>query len=87
MTNGELLLIGGAVLIVLMIAFYLAHRSMVLVDRLTDKIMSDRNPQAYVAYATTTPTAKEEQFSHQGNGKVPVRTAGVDELPSYMEIP
>jgi hypothetical protein len=85
MTNGELLLIGGAVVLVLLIAFYLAHRSMVLVDRLTDKIMSEKNPQAFVAYATTTPTKEEEKFPHQGNGKTPARTPGQDALPSYLE--
>jgi hypothetical protein len=86
MTISELILVGGATGLVLLIAFYLTHRSMVLVDRLTDKIMSDKNPQAYVAYATTTPTVKEEQFSHPGNGKAPVRTPGLEELPSYLEV-
>jgi hypothetical protein len=86
-TTGELFLIGGAVSLVMLLAFYLAHRSMVLVDRLTDKIMSEKNPQAYVAYATTTPTKEEEKFSHSGNGKGPARTPGQDELPSYLEIP
>jgi hypothetical protein len=85
MITSELILIGGAVALVLLIAFYLAHRSMVLVDRLTDKIMSEKNPQAFVAYATTTPTKEEEKFLGKGNGKTHARTPGQESLPSYLE--
>jgi hypothetical protein len=87
MMTGELILIGGVAGTVLLMAFYLAYHAMVLVDRLTDKIMSDKNPSAFATYATTTPTAKEETFSHSGNGKMSARTPGQDDLPSYLEIP
>lgn len=88
MMSFDLILVGGTLTLAVLFFFYVTHKSLHLIDRLTDKIMAERSPQAFVNYATTTPTVKDEQFRPaEGNGKLAARTPGQDELPSYLEIP
>jgi hypothetical protein len=65
-------------------------KSQKLIDRLTDKIIAERNPSAFATYATTTPTAKEDHFRPEHtprNGKGNNGGFAETDLPSYLEIP
>jgi hypothetical protein len=79
--------------LILLIAFgifscfmwYTTHKTQVLLDRSTDKVLAERNPVAFSTYGATSPTVKEETFHAPGNGKIPARIGGGSELPSYLE--
>lgn len=82
-TNELILLVAFGIFSCFM--WYTTHKTHVLLDRSTDKLLAERNPVAFSTYGTTSPTVKEEQFHAPGNGKMPARTPGTDALPSYLE--
>ncbi len=54
-----------------LLLFYISIRSMNLIDRLSDKILSFTSPTAFATYGASTPTAQQEadQFRVPSNGK------------------
>jgi hypothetical protein len=82
-TNDLILLIAFGVFSCFM--WYTTHKTQVLLDRSTDKVLAERNPVAFSTYGATSPTVKEEQFHAPGNGKVLARSSGGNTLPSYLE--
>lgn len=54
-----------------LLLFYIVIKSLKLIDRLSDKVLSFASPQAFATYGASTPTAvdEEQQFRVPSNGK------------------